>query len=322
MNPINPFHENYFVYLHRMLTVRCRSVFEVEKCHCLQGVQFIHSASGGTGSGLTGLVLKTLRDFLDKQSKCILQNFVLAPAPGISDIVLEPYNSALCFQDLFEYSDQVFLFDNKALAEICHRAQDIEMPKMADMNQVVAKCMSGITSCLRYTGPLNADLRKLNTNLVPFQKSHFLISGFAPLTAPASRKYRKESVLDLALQMFSKDNVTVKCDPLNPGDPYHQILKARFLASWASWRGNYQTKEVDKARERSRKDFFSSLLEVFWQSFSGLARLSARRQPLRQVLPGLDSQRHRLEHLPGPQEVQGAGVRGLHLEQHGGARGL
>ena len=234
---------------------------EVEKCHCLQGVQFIHSASGGTGSGLTGLVLKTLRDFLDKQSKCILQNFVLAPAPGISDIVLEPYNSALCFQDLFEYSDQVFLFDNKALAEICHRAQDIEMPKMADLNQVVAKCMSGITSCLRYTGPLNADLRKLNTNLVPFQKSHFLISGFAPLTAPASRKYRKESVLDLALQMFSKDNVTVKCDPLNPGDPYHQILKARFLASWASWRGNYQTKEVDKVlhdfqREGSRFDKF------------------------------------------------------------------
>ena len=48
--------------------------------------------------------------------------------------------------------------------------------------------------------------------------------------------------------MFSKDNVTVKCDPLNPGDDYHGILKARFLASWASWRGNYQTKEVDKVK--------------------------------------------------------------------------
>ena len=55
-------------------------------------------------------------------------------------------------------------------------------------------------------------------------------------------------MLDIAQQMFSKDNVTVKCDPLNPGDDYHGILKARFLASWASWRGNYQTKEVDKVK--------------------------------------------------------------------------
>lgn len=190
---------------------------EVEKCNCLQGVQFTHSASGGTGTGLTGLVLKTLRDYLDRQSKCVMQSFVLAPAPGISDVVLEPYNSALCFQDLLEYTDQVFLFDNKALSEICQKALEQDMPKMADLNRVVALCMSGITSCLRYTGPLNADLRKLQTNLVPFKNAHFLISGLAPLTAKTSEKYRKSTVLDLAQQMFSKDNVTVKCDPLNPG---------------------------------------------------------------------------------------------------------
>ena len=227
---------------------------EVEKCNCLQGVQFTHSACGGTGTGLTGLVLKTLRDFLDKQSKCVMQSFVLAPAPGIADVVLEPYNSALCFQDLLEYTDQVFLFDNKALSEICQKALEQDMPKMADLNWVVARCMSGITSCLRYTGPLNADLRKLQTNLVPFKNAHFLISGLAPLTAKNSEKYRKSTVLDLSQQMFSKDNVTVKCDPLNPGDDYHNILKARFLASWASWRGDYQTKEVDKVVYDLQKD--------------------------------------------------------------------
>lgn len=91
-------------------------------------------------------------------------------------------------------------------------------------------------------------------NLVPFKNAHFLISGLAPLTAKASEKYRKNSVLDIAQQMFSKDNVTVKCDPLNPGDDYHGILKARFLASWASWRGNYQTKEVDKVLYDFQKD--------------------------------------------------------------------
>ena len=121
-------------------------------------------------------------------------------------------------------------------------------------SEVVARCMSGITSCLRYTGPLNADLRKLQTNLVPFKNAHFLISGLAPLTAKASEKYRKSTVQDIAQQMFSKDNVTVKCDPLNPGDDYHGILKARFLASWASWRGNYATKEVDRVLYDLQKD--------------------------------------------------------------------
>ena len=34
-------------------------------------VSNLHAACGGTGTGLTGLVLKTLRDYLDKQSKCV-----------------------------------------------------------------------------------------------------------------------------------------------------------------------------------------------------------------------------------------------------------
>lgn len=227
---------------------------EVEKCNCLQGVQFCHSASGGTGTGLTGLLLKTLRDYLDKQSRAVMQSFVLAPAPAISDVVLEPYNACLCFQDLLEYTDQVFLFDNKALGEICQRALEKDMPKMVDLNSIIARCMSGITSCLRYTGPLNADLRKLQTNLVPFKNAHFLINGLAPLNSLASGKYRRATVLDLSQQMLSKDNVTVKCDPLNPGDEFHGMQKARFLASWTSWKGKFQTKEVDKAMHEIQKD--------------------------------------------------------------------
>eukprot|EP00930_Biecheleria_cincta_P077372 TRINITY_DN64653_c0_g1_i1.p1 TRINITY_DN64653_c0_g1~~TRINITY_DN64653_c0_g1_i1.p1 ORF type:complete len:524 (-),score=84.47 TRINITY_DN64653_c0_g1_i1:144-1715(-) len=227
---------------------------EVEKCNCLQGVQFTHGASGGTGTGLTGLVMKTLRDYLDKASKCVMQSFCVAPSPNISDLVLEPYNAALCFQDLLEYTDQVFLFDNQALSEVCQKALELDMPKMSNLNDVVGRCMAGITSCLRFSGPLNADLRKLQTNLVPFKNAHFLINGIAPLTADNAKRYRKQSVLDLAQQMFSKDNVTVKCDPLNPGDDYHGILRARFLASWASWRGKCKTKEVDQVLHDIQKN--------------------------------------------------------------------
>lgn len=231
---------------------------EVERCDCLQGVQFCHSVSGGTGSGLTGLLLKTLHDYLDKaqqSTKCIMQTFTLAPAPGTSDVVLEPYNAALGFQDLLEYSDQVFLFDNAALTDICQKSLEQDVPRMQNLNEIIALCMSGITSCLRFSGPLNADLHKLQTNLVPFKSAQFLVSSIAPLTAEASKKYRKGgNVLDLAQQVISKDNVTVKCDPLNPGDQYHGVTKAIFLAAWASWRGAYSTKEVDQVLLDLQKD--------------------------------------------------------------------
>lgn len=117
---------------------------------------------------------------------------------------------------------------------------------MRDMNNIMALVMSGISTPLRFEGPIDSDLRKIQTNLVPFKNAHFLISGFAPLTADSSKVYRRPSCLDLAQQMMSKDNVTVHCDPLNPGDPHEGIMQARFLAAYALWRGRMKTKEVDQ----------------------------------------------------------------------------
>jgi len=83
--------------------------------------------------------------------------------------------------------------------------------------------------------------------LVPFKNSHFLISGFAPLTSPASSAYRRTSIIDLTQQMISKENVTITCNPLNPGDPKEGKPKSRFLASFAAFRGNnVPSSEVDR----------------------------------------------------------------------------
>jgi tubulin beta len=231
---------------------------EVERCNCLQGVQFVHSISGGTGSGLTGLLQSALWDYLDKSSdglsKCIMQNFTLVPSPDMPASPVEPYNATLAFKDLIDYSDQCFLFDNKALTDICRKALKVEVPRQKQLNNIVAQCMSGITSCLRYTGPLNADLRKMHVNLVPFgaagvPRIKFMMSSFAPLTDAKSGEYRKISPLDLVQQMLSKDNVTCSVDPLFPGGKGpdgHDFPKARFLASWAAWRGSFQTHEIDR----------------------------------------------------------------------------
>jgi tubulin beta len=61
--------------------------------------------------------------------------------------------------------------------------------------------MSGVTTCLRFPGQLNADIRKLSVNMVPFPRLHFFIPGFAPLTARGHQAYRNLSVADLTTQV-------------------------------------------------------------------------------------------------------------------------
>ena len=47
-----------------------------------------------------------------------------------------------------------------------------------------------LTGICRFPGQLNADLRKLAVNMVPFPRLHFFMSGFAPLTASGNKGYK------------------------------------------------------------------------------------------------------------------------------------
>jgi tubulin beta len=61
--------------------------------------------------------------------------------------------------------------------------------------------MSGVTTCLRFPGQLNADLRKLAVNMVPFPRLHFFMPGFAPLSSKSSAAYRASTVAELTQQV-------------------------------------------------------------------------------------------------------------------------
>ena len=96
--------------------------------------------------------------------------------------------------------------------------------------------MSGVTTCLRFPGQLNADLRKLAVNMVPFPRLHFFMPGFAPLTSKGSQQYRALSVADLTQQMFDAKNMMTACDPRH----------GRYLTVAAIFRGPLSMKEVDE----------------------------------------------------------------------------
>ena len=142
-----------------------------------------HSLGGGTGSGMgTLLISKVREEYPDR----VMETFSVIPSPKVSDTVVEPYNAVLSFHQLVENADECFLLDNEALYDICFRTLKLTTPTYGDLNHLVSAVMSGSTSCVRFPGQFNADLRKLAVNMIPFPRLHFFMIGFVPLTSRGS----------------------------------------------------------------------------------------------------------------------------------------
>lgn len=149
---------------------------------------------------------------------------------------MEPYNAILSIHQLVENTDETFCIDNEALYDICFRTLKLQNPTYGDLNHLVSLTMSGVTTCLRFPGQLNADLRKLAVNMVPFPRLHFFMPGFAPLTARGSQQYRALTVAELTQQMFDAKNMMAACDPRH----------GRYLTVAAIFRGRMSMREVDE----------------------------------------------------------------------------
>ncbi|KAK2560804.1 Tubulin beta-2A chain [Acropora cervicornis] len=206
---------------------------EAELCDSVQGFQVAHSLGGGTGSGLGTLILYHLQEEYPDR---ILSAVSVFPSPKVSEIVIEPYNATLAVQQLIETTDEVFSFDNEALYDICFRTLRLDTTTYSDLNHIISSTMSGVTTCLRFPGQLNADMRKLAVNMIPYPRLHFFMPGFAPLTSRQSQSFRNLSVAELAQQIFDAKNVMIACDPRN----------GRYLTYAAMFRGeNLSMKEVE-----------------------------------------------------------------------------
>ncbi|XP_034934664.1 tubulin beta chain-like [Chelonus insularis] len=206
---------------------------EAEGCDCLQGFQMTHSLGGGTGSGMGTLLIAKIREYFPDR---IMSTFSVVPSPKVSDTVVEPYNATLACHQLIENTDQTYCIDNEALYDICFRTLKLTSPCYSDLNHLVSITMSGVTTCLRFPGQLNADLRKLAVNMVPFPRLHFFVPGFAPLTARGSQQYRPFSVPELTYQMFDNKNIMAACDP----------KRGKYLTVAAIFRGKMSMKEVEE----------------------------------------------------------------------------
>ncbi|XP_015118753.1 tubulin beta chain [Diachasma alloeum] len=206
---------------------------EAESCDMIQGFQVVHSLGGGTGSGMGALLLTNIRE---EYGDRIVSTYSILPSAKMSETVVEPYNATLSIHRLVETTDETFLIDNAALHEICTRTLKLIKPSYGDTNHLVAICMAGVTTCLRFPGQLNADLRKILVNMVPFPRLHFFAPGYAPLVSRGGGAYRAVSVPELTKQMFDAKTLFVQCDPTT----------GRYLTVAAIFRGRMSTKQVDE----------------------------------------------------------------------------
>ncbi|XP_019325843.1 PREDICTED: tubulin beta-7 chain [Aptenodytes forsteri] len=180
----------------------------------------------------TLLISKIREEYPDR----IMNTFSVVPSPKVSDTVVEPYNATLSVHQLVENTDETYCIDNEALYDICFRTLKLTTPTYGDLNHLVSATMSGVTTCLRFPGQLNADLRKLAVNMVPFPRLHFFMPGFAPLTSRGSQQYRALTVPELTQQVFDAKNMMAACDPRH----------GRYLTVAAVFRGRMSMKEVDE----------------------------------------------------------------------------
>ena len=168
---------------------------EVEGCDKLQGFDKAHAIGGGTGGGMTTLLVSKLREeYIDR----LIQGFSIFPSINTPLSVVEPYNVGLTVNLLINSTEAIHVIENDSLDRICTRELKISKPSFDDFNTLVSSVMSGVSCSIRFPGQLNSNLRKIVTNLTPFVRNHFFMTSY--VTSPMA--YQALSEKELTRQIF------------------------------------------------------------------------------------------------------------------------
>ena len=158
----------------------------------------------------------------------MIQDYSIIPSPNYSVNILEPINSILFLNKMINLSNYlVYVIQNEALFNIFTNQFKIPKPSYDDINSLISSFMSGVSCGIRFPGEQTTTIRKLATNLVPFQPSHFIIPSYGPITPKENLQYQKITVKDLTRQIFNMSNMMAQCGRIG-----------RFYSAVTIFRGN------------------------------------------------------------------------------------
>lgn len=172
---------------------------EIEKCEQIDCFLIFNSFSGGTGSGMTSLVLSNMSVDFGRVKKITVS---LYPSSQIASSPVEIYNFTLAFHGSLEYSDLNFCYDNEAILKYLRTQRKLDDAVFYDINKVIIQSVLAIF-CPIYTDSsetTDSDSQAISTsdmlrdptsksstmssnrmccNLVPYSRAHFLIPSLA-----------------------------------------------------------------------------------------------------------------------------------------------
>ncbi|KAA3680494.1 tubulin alpha, partial [Paragonimus westermani] len=180
----------------------------VEDSNNLAAFELVHSHSGGTGSGMTSLIIDQLCDEYGKKFKFSTSIF---PSAMYSQSTVDPYNSILHSHATIETLDCDILVDNQTLFERCTRNLNMQQPSFTEINRLLAQMLSSVFMSHRfvYHGSQHADTTELLTNLIPYPRIHFPSLFYAPLFSHCQMDHNALSVSELTRTVFSEDAQTI-----------------------------------------------------------------------------------------------------------------
>eukprot|EP00494_Astrolonche_serrata_P032429 UN32698 len=117
-----------------------------ERCDNLDGIFLTHAVAGGTGGGLTSLILERLKLIILKP----MVTTGVFPSENVCNEILEPYNGALSIQCLMDYADVSMLVDNEALARQAKKSAKIRKPNYKELNQIYSLALAPVTHPFRF----------------------------------------------------------------------------------------------------------------------------------------------------------------------------
>jgi len=211
----------------------------VDNCDNVQGFFVAHSVGGGTGSGLGALLLEKIAVEYRKKSKI---GFEIYPSPNISTCIVEPYNALLSTHWLLDHTDVSLLLDNEALYDICKKNLGITKPSYANLNVIITKVISSMTSALRFEGELNVDLNEFQTNLVPFPRLHFMTTSLAPMLPAEKKATAQNGCQQITDECFQSRNFLIKYEGFDAAED-------KYMAISLNYRGEIKSKQANKTAQ-------------------------------------------------------------------------
>ncbi|VDM22700.1 unnamed protein product [Hydatigera taeniaeformis] len=207
-----------------------------ERCDGLAGFNIVHSLAGGTGSGLTALLLECL---FEEYVKKVRFSTAIYPSRICSQSTVDPYNTLLCMKATMDTLDCSLLMDNKAITDRCVAQILVEKPTFTTLNRLVAMLVSSIYLSHRFSfmGNQHANIIDLLTNIIPYPRIRFPIVCTTPLFSKASQHHEVFSVPVITRRVFTQEATTLDCN----------IEKRCFISVAMLYRGVASTGEVSAA---------------------------------------------------------------------------